>query len=328
MLDTLYLQTDAQNPHPDILKKAADLLLTGNLIAFPTETVYGLGAVISDDNALKEIFTIKKRPFTNPLLVHISSPVQIEKIAVDIPAQAVKLMERFWPGPLSLILPQHPNISPLITGNTGKVGIRMPSHPVALGLINLSGPLAGTSANISSRPSPTEAKHVLDDLAGKIAAIIDTGPTGIGIESTIIDLSGNRPKILRLGGILIEEIEETIGTRLTIVEQASHDSYKSRVKIVLSKNTQLFAENISKYLQENRKIGIVHNNYFPKHIVNKVDKEYDLNISYPSGEFFALLRDAKKSGLDVLIFAPFPADLQGVNKALLDRIYKAVGREG
>ncbi len=296
-------------------------------MAFPTETVYGLGAVISNDKALREIFKIKSRPLTNPLLVHIGNLSQIEQIAVKIPDSAVKLMEEFWPGPLSLILSKHPNISPLITGNTGKVGLRMPAHQVALKLINLSGPLAATSANISSRPSPTEAKHVLDDLAGKIAALIDAGPTGLGIESTIIDLSDTSPKILRLGGILVEEIEETIGVRLPIVDKAPSDTYISQVEIVLSEDTYNFEEKIRNYLRENKKVGIVHNNYFSKHIVSKIDKVYELNISYPSGEFFALLRDAKENGLDVLIFAPFPPDLKGVNRALLDRIYRAANGE-
>lgn len=318
------MQTDAIKPNISLLQKAADLLIGGKLVAFPTETVYGLGAIISNDKALREIFKIKSRPLSNPLLVHIGNLSQMGQIAVGIPDSAVRLMEKFWPGPLSLILPKHPDISPLITGSTGKVGLRMPAHQVALKLINLSGPLAATSANISSRPSPTEAKHVLDDLGGKIAALIDAGPTGLGIESTIIDLSGTHPKVLRLGGILVEEIEETMGVRLPIVDKAPSDNYISWVKIVLGENAEDFEQKIANYLGENQKVGIVHNNYFSKHIVSKIDKEYELNISYPSGEFFAILRDARKNALDVLVFAPFPPDLKGVNRALLDRIYKAV----
>lgn len=300
------------------------MLKSGELVAFPTETVYGVGAIAFNPTSVQEIYRIKERPTSNPLLVHISNIEQVEMVSVNIPSLAYKLMEKFWPGPLSLILPVHGDIPPIVTAGQNNVGLRMPSHQVAIDLINRSGPLAATSANVSNRPSPTTAQHVSDDLNGKIAAIIDAGPTGVGIESTIIDFTRKVPKVLRLGGMALEEIEETIGMKLEYINTSNHATYQGKTEVLLSNDIESFTSNVLKFIKDKKRVGVVHNNCIPKHMIKNVTKEYQLNISEPGADFFALLRDAENENLDILVFAPFPKDLKNVNKALLDRIYKAV----
>ncbi len=258
------------------------------------------------------------------MLVHISNLKQLEQVAINISPLALKLMEKFWPGALSLILPVNNNISPIVTGGQNNVGLRMPSHPVAMFLIENSGAIAATSANISGHFSPTSANHVQDDLDGIIAAIIDAGPTGIGIESTIIDLSSEKPKVLRLGGIPLEEIEETIGVKLDyeIVNTKETSNYQALMQVLLSEDEEHFTKLVAQFVKEGKKIGIVHNNYSPQHKIKGIAKEFEINLSQTSGELFNNLRAAEKDKVEILIFAPLPLEISGVNKALLDRIKK------
>ncbi|NLB88122.1 MAG: threonylcarbamoyl-AMP synthase, partial [Syntrophomonadaceae bacterium] len=324
ILDTLYLKVDALKPEIEQINKAVALLKKGELVAFPTETVYGVGATIFNPDSVQEIYKVKNRPFNNPLLVHISNIEQVQIVSVNIPLLAYKLMEKFWPGPLSLILPASDKVPSIVTAGQKNVGLRMPSHKVSIELINRSGPLAATSANLSNRPSPTTAKHVQDDLDGKIAAIIDAGPTGVGLESTIIDFTCKVPKVLRLGGMALEEIEETISMKLEYTEKSNQSAYQGNTKILLSNDGESFILQVLELINSEKKVGVVYNNHTPKQTIKNVAKEYYLNINNPGADFFALLRDAETEKLDVLVFAPFPKDLTNINKALLDRIHKAV----
>lgn len=204
-MDTLWLK-------PEEISVAARLLREGQLVAFPTETVYGLGANAWSEEAVAGIFLAKGRPQDNPLIVHIAGRAQVEALAADIPPEAEKLMERFWPGPLTLLFPKKAEVPELVCAGLETVAIRQPAHPLALELIRQAGvPLAAPSANLSGRPSPTCAEHVWEDLAGRIAAILDGGPVGVGVESTVVDLLGPEPMILRPGGITREELEEVLG---------------------------------------------------------------------------------------------------------------------
>jgi len=193
---------------------AADYLNKGEVVAFPTETVYGLGAVATDPEAVRKIFEAKGRPSDNPLIVHIGTKEEIAQYAKDIPDVATQLMESFWPGPLTLIMNVQPGVlAANVTAGLSTVGLRMPDHPVALKLLKTVGkPVAAPSANRSGKPSPTEAEHVFHDLNGKIPAIIDGGMTGIGVESTVLDVTTKIPVILRPGGVTKEMIENVIGT--------------------------------------------------------------------------------------------------------------------
>jgi L-threonylcarbamoyladenylate synthase len=191
---------------------AARVIRDGELLAFPTETVYGLGANALSDEAVEKIYTAKGRPSDNPLIVHIGSLSQLSAVASFVPPKALKLIEAFWPGPLTLFLPKTEAVAGRVTAGLDTVGVRMPDHPLALALIQEAGvPIAAPSANRSGRPSPTSAAHVLADLDGRIAGVLDGGPTGVGVESTTIDMTAEPPVIHRPGGITYEQIKAVIG---------------------------------------------------------------------------------------------------------------------
>ena len=227
------MNTILEKASKEAYKKAGEILRNGELVAFPTETVYGLGGNALCEDASKKIYAAKGRPSDNPLIVHIADKDMVYELATDISESAKKLMEKFWPGPLTLVF-KKTDIVPLgTTGGLDTVAIRMPDSKEALELIKEANvPIAAPSANTSGRPSPTEASHVVEDLNGKIAMIIDGGSVGIGIESTIVDVSGDSPMILRPGYITKEMIESQIGKVLVdkvveakAVEEISNDDY-------------------------------------------------------------------------------------------------------
>ena len=199
------------------LQEAAGILRAGGLVAFPTETVYGLGGNGLLKEASRSIYAAKGRPSDNPLILHISDMKELEPITREIPHRARTLAEHFWPGPLTMILNKAEIVPLETTGGLSTVAVRMPEHEVARRLIALAGvPVAAPSANTSGRPSPTTAAHVREDLEGKIEAILDGGPSGIGLESTIVDLSGEEPVLLRPGAITAEMLEEALGERVLL----------------------------------------------------------------------------------------------------------------
>lgn len=207
----LHTQILSGETKESILKGAA-ILKHGGLVAFPTETVYGLGADALNPAAAAKIYAAKGRPSDNPLIVHIADLEAVDQLAQAVPDKAKLLMEAFWPGPLTIVLPKRESVPDGTTGGLNTVAIRMPSHPVALHLIKESGVyIAAPSANTSGRPSPTTAKHVAEDMTGRIDMILDGGAVGIGIESTIVDLTGNIPTILRPGFITKSMLEEIVG---------------------------------------------------------------------------------------------------------------------
>lgn len=194
------------------MARAGEILRQGGLVAFPTETVYGLGANALDETASAKIYAAKGRPSDNPLIVHIADFTALEKIVEEIPESARKLADAFWPGPLTMILKKSPAVPYGTTGGLDTVAVRMPDHPIALALIRAGGGyVAAPSANTSGRPSPTLASHVAEDLSGKIEMILDGGPVGIGVESTIVDLTEEKPTILRPGYINQEMLGRVIG---------------------------------------------------------------------------------------------------------------------
>ena len=194
------------------LKEAAGILRSGGLVAFPTETVYGLGGNALDEDAARKIYAAKGRPSDNPLIAHVSCVEEVEPLVKEIPEAGRKLMEAFWPGPLTMIFPKSDKVPYGTTGGLDTVAIRMPDDPVANRLIALAGvPVAAPSANTSGRPSPTTADHVWQDMNGRIEMIIDGGPVGIGVESTIVDVSSAVPAVLRPGAITMEMLEAVLG---------------------------------------------------------------------------------------------------------------------
>lgn len=197
---------------PTAIEQAGALLRAGEVVGIPTETVYGLAANALDPAAVSHIFEAKGRPQDNPLIVHIADWNSIASIASEIPPQAEALAKAFWPGPLTMILPKRDEIPMVTSGGLNTVGIRFPSHPMAQAIIRAAGvPLAAPSANLSGRPSTTTAQHVMEDLDGKIAAVVDGGACSVGVESTVVSLCGERPRLLRPGGISLEQLREVLG---------------------------------------------------------------------------------------------------------------------
>ena len=216
-MDTIIEKIDPGNIDADVMDRAGKLIAEGELVAFPTETVYGLGGDALDPDASRKIYAAKGRPSDNPLIVHIAEFDDMKRVAREVPEQARKLADAFWPGPLTMIVWTSDAVPEATTGGMQTVAVRMPNHPVALELIRRSGCLiAAPSANTSGRPSPTEAQHVAEDLSGKIAMILDGGPVGIGIESTIIDLTEEKPMILRPGYITPEMLSEVLQEEVVI----------------------------------------------------------------------------------------------------------------
>ena len=194
------------------VKKAGDLLRDGQVVAFPTETVYGLGAWAFSPEGIRRVYEAKGRPSDNPLIVHVAPGMPLDGIVRSVPEKARILMDRFWPGPLTLIFPKADEVLMQVTGGLSTVAVRMPSHPAAMKLIQETGlPIVAPSANTSGKPSPTSARHVLEDLGGKIPLILDGGECMVGLESTIVDLTEDVPMILRPGAVTLEMLEEAIG---------------------------------------------------------------------------------------------------------------------
>ena len=207
MMDTKVVKTTEEE-----LIEAAAILKKGGLVAFPTETVYGLGADALNEEAARKIYAAKGRPSDNPLIAHIAKKEDIEPLVREIPEAGKKLMDAFWPGPLTLIFPKSGRVPKGTTGGLDTVAVRMPSDPVARRLIELAGtPVAAPSANTSGRPRPTTAEHVRQDMDGRIEMIVDGGPVGIGVESTIVDVTGEIPMVLRPGAITMEMLKKCVG---------------------------------------------------------------------------------------------------------------------
>lgn len=216
-MKTELVKVDRACPQADLMEKAGRLIAEGALVAFPTETVYGLGGNALDPEAAAKIYAAKGRPSDNPLIVHIAEVSDLERIAREVPPEAEKLADAFWPGPLTIVLWKNELVPYATTGGMDTVAIRMPNDPVALELIRKSGKLiAAPSANLSGRPSPTEARHVAEDLCGRIPMILDAGPVGIGIESTIIDLTEETPMVLRPGYITPQMLSDVLGEEVVI----------------------------------------------------------------------------------------------------------------
>lgn len=204
---TRVLLLDPARPNPDAIREAAEVIKTGGLVAFPTDTVYGLGAHLRDEAAMRRLFTAKGRPEGKPLIVHVCRVEQVFSVARQLPPKAHVLMRHFFPGPLTLVLPRHPQVSDVVTAGGDTVAVRMPAHPVALALIEAVGdPIVAPSANLSGARSATSAQQVLEDLEGRIEMVLDAGPAPLGQPSTVLDLTVEPPRILRAGALSAEAL--------------------------------------------------------------------------------------------------------------------------
>jgi L-threonylcarbamoyladenylate synthase len=209
---TIQLAVDHELPDPGAIVQAAQAIRDGDVVAFPTETVYGLGADALNPQAVERVFQAKGRPADNPLIVHVASVDEVESLTLSVPAAARILAAHFWPGPLTMVFRRSSIVPDITTAGLETVAVRVPAHPVARALLEASGkPIAAPSANRSGRPSPTCASHVLDDLGGWVRFILNAGPCSVGVESTVIDVTEEPPVLLRPGGVPIEELEAVVG---------------------------------------------------------------------------------------------------------------------
>ena len=266
MFNTRVVAIDPDAPDPTAITEAAAALQAGHLVAFPTETVYGLGADGLNPTALAQIYAVKGRPSDNPLILHLASRDQLSVVVAAVPEIAAVLMQAFWPGPLTLVLPKHMRVPDQATGGLATVAVRMPAHAVALALIDAVGvPLAAPSANRSGRPSPTDAEHVHDDLNGLIPMILDGGPTAIGVESTVLDVTCAPPILLRPGGIPQETIEAIIGplqhtAQLSIRLRSPgtryrHYSPRACVRLLAEPSSEVLQSEVAAALKQHPRIG-------------------------------------------------------------------------
>ena len=323
------------------IQQAAELLKAGGLVAFPTETVYGLGANALDPEAVGKIYAAKGRPSDNPMIVHISSKNDLGMLTDKMTLDVMKLMKVFWPGPLTLVLPAKPVVPKVTTGGLDTVAVRMPSDPVAAAIIKAAGfPIAAPSANLSGRPSPTSGRHVFDDLDGRIDAIVIGENCQVGIESTVVDMTGEVPMILRPGIITAEQLSQALGKEVTfdpalmkkpdtfnnggLLETGSdfkpkspgmkYKHYAPKCEMIIyqgdrAKVAEAIAEEKMKRAQWEQKVEVI-----------MYDDDHPEEAAR---EFFAKLRACDKSGTDVILAAALKED--GIGFAVMNRMFKSAG---
>ncbi|WP_422449059.1 L-threonylcarbamoyladenylate synthase [Thermoanaerobacterium sp. DL9XJH110] len=341
MVRTRIITVNKYNPEPDKIKLAAEIIKKGGLVVFPTETVYGLGGNALDEKAAEKIYSAKARPRDNPLIVHIHSLEQLDCLVRDIPAGARRLIDRFWPGPLTIIFNKNEIIPYSTTGGLDTVAIRMPDHPVALELIRESGvPIAAPSANISGRPSPTSAPDVFEDMAGRVDIILDGGPCTVGVESTVLDVSGDVPVILRPGGLTKEQLEEVLGPveldpglapgekPRSPGQKYRHYAPQARMTVVegpVELQVKKIAELAASLEAGGRRVGIMATaqtrDSYPRGLVISVgDRDAPLTIS---SNLFSILRKFDRLGVDEILAEG--VSKEGLGLAVMNRLYKAAG---
>jgi L-threonylcarbamoyladenylate synthase len=310
----------------DAILRAAEIIKKGGLVAFPTETVYGLGADAFNPLAVARIFEVKRRPYFDPLIVHVSDPADMKKLVIKIPSNAKKLIKRFWPGPLTVVLLKKEEVPDIVNAGLSTVAIRMPKHPMALNLIEHANcPIAAPSANPFGYLSPTTAEHVRDQLGDQIDFVLDGGPCEVGVESTIISFSEGKPRLLRPGGVPLEEIESVIGrVQVTPSEEGRPSApgmlprhYAPRTPIILDWEEKKFDLNKSK------KIGLLAFQEAKKsikfHHVEILSKKGDFREA--AANLFAAIRRLDCLHLDLILAETVPE--VGLGRAIMDRLRRA-----
>ena len=344
-METEYIKLDSASPDPEVIGRAGDILKRGGLVAFPTETVYGLGGDALNTEAARKIYEAKGRPSNNPLIVHIADMEHLEAIAAEIPEKARKLAAVWWPGPLTMIFNKKDIVPDATSGGLPTVAVRMPNHPIALELIRAAGGyIAAPSANTSGRPSPTIAEHVREDLDGKIDMILDGGEVRIGLESTIVDFTDEIPMLLRPGYINMEKLEEILGEVLIdpaiLDENASrnirpkapgmmyrHYAPKAQLTIVEGGEKEVvdrILELAAQSSREGKSVGIIAADetaefYKDYDVKNIGSRETDKEIAR---RLFRVLREFDDEGTDVILSESFETPRMG--QAIMNRLLKRV----
>ena len=343
---TIILKVNARQPEPELIRQAADVIRHGGLVAFPTETVYGLGANAFDERAVQRLFKVKNRPAIDPLIVHLARTGDLEKVVQQVTDLAKVLAEAFWPGPLTLIQWKRAEVPTIVASGLETLATRVPAHPVALALLEAAGvPVVAPSANLFGRSSPTSANHVLKDLGGRIDVVLDGGPTPIGVESTVLDITTDPPAILRPGGLSREDLETVIGQVEVRSENAVSGKaqrspgmlakhYAPRAELVLcsgSNPEEVYSkiEQLAKnYLNEGKQVGLLL-------AVEDVDRLSELDVfMFPLGpqekleeiahRLYTGLRFLDEQGVDLILTRDFGE--VGLGLAIRDRLKRAATR--
>ncbi|KPV65537.1 MAG: Threonylcarbamoyl-AMP synthase [Candidatus Bathyarchaeota archaeon BA1] len=341
---TVVLKVDAKRPEMDKIRIAATVIRRGGTVAFPTETVYGLGADALNSEAVAKIFAAKERPMDDPIIVHVANKRDVYRLASDVPEGAERLMAEFWPGPLTLVLKRSEVVPAITVVGLDTIGIRMPSNKVALALISESmTPIAAPSANLFGKPSPTTAEHVINDLAGRIDLILDAGPTKIGVESTVIDMTVPVPKILRPGGTPYEKLKSVLGKvelhpivvanrKVRVVKARSpgmkHRHYAPDAEMVVvegesGKVTRRIQELTALHMAKGRKVGILatdeNRSNYNAYVVKSLGSRND--TATIAKNLFRLLREFDKEKVDIIIAEGITP--QGLGLAVMNRLRRA-----
>jgi L-threonylcarbamoyladenylate synthase len=345
---TEVIRVNPESPDPTAIARAADCLRSGGLVAFPTETVYGLGVHALDRAAVRRLFDAKQRPATDPLIVHVSSVEELGSLVDTVPKEARELARRFWPGPLTLVLTRSEAVPDEVTAGLPSVAVRVPSHPVARALIAAAGiPIAAPSANLFSRPSPTQASHVLDDLNGRIDLIVDGGATTIGVESTVLDLTREVPTVLRPGAVTIEMLREVLQrveawasipsaepslmpspgllkrhysprATLTLYEGRSDAVLPSLIRA--ARTALLDGKSVGIISAEEDRDALAIGGPVGRVLVRTIGSQGASDIV--ASRLYASLRELDSAGVDVILVRGFPAE-GGLGVAVQDRLRRA-----
>jgi L-threonylcarbamoyladenylate synthase len=334
------LTVDPDTPDPRAIAEAGRVLASGGLVAFPTETVYGLGADALNAAAVARIFEAKGRPADNPIIVHVADEAALASLVTDVPRTARELIARCWPGPLTLVLPALPAVPPVTRGGLSTVAVRMPAHPVALALIRAAGsPVAAPSANRSGRPSPTTAQHVLQDLGDAVDLVLDAGPTPVGVESTVLDVTGQGPVLLRPGGVTLETLREIIGAIAVAAPDAAariarspgtrYRHYAPRARVVLVEASEdragpAIVAAVRQAWDQGARVGVMVTAEAASEVpvgavVRVMGRRADPETI--AARLFALLRELDDAGLDVIVVEGIAE--HGVGRAVMDRLRRA-----
>lgn len=341
-MDTRMLKINPEKPNMDQIEAAAGVLRGGGIVAFPTETVYGLGGNGLDEAAVAKIFKAKGRPADNPLILHIATLEALGLLVREIPSAAQKLIRAFWPGPLTMVLPRSEKVPDIVTGGLDTVAVRMPDHVIAQLLIAKAGvPIAAPSANLSGRPSPTDAAAVWEDMQGKIDLVVDGGPSGIGVESTVIDLTAGKPVLLRPGGVTLEELRAILGEVAfcgSLLAETQHPKspgmkythYAPRAPVIVVEGgrpaaARVLEREIQARRAEGNCVGLLATRQTARRVRADVVREMgdaeDL-FSVASG-LFSALRSFDDTPVDI-IFAEGVSE-EGIGLAIMNRLRKAAG---
>ena len=346
MKKTLVLKVDSQKPQMEKICITADFIKKGGLVAFPTETVYGLGADALNSKAVRTLFEAKKRPLDNPPIVHVGDVKDVCRLAREVPLKAEKLMKTFWPGPLTLIFKRSEIVPDVTVAGLDTIAVRMPRHNVALALIRESDCcISAPSANLAGKPSPTSAKHVLDDLDGRIDAVLDAGPTNIGVESTVLDMTADPPLVLRPGGtpyellkrmlvrvelhpVAVAEIELSVDKARSPGMKHKHYAPDADVIVVdgeLSSVVDKVKELVEFYMRRGSRVGVLATDetvgYYRADVVKSLGSRSDLGVI--AKNLFRLLREFDLEGVDVIVAEGIPTE--GLGLAVMNRLRKASG---